>query len=150
MKRILAIIVVLVTFAGIANAQISIKKSEVGRPVQVAVLSPFWSWLDKIDDYYFVSMKSSNQFDDVFVMRIGKTQEECLESISSLIDLAKTIKKEDSFEIDNGLGQVYNVSQYGDFGATGLLFQAEGHAGHGYLLMSNMTKAQKWIQKNLQ
>ena len=44
MKRILTTLIVLVTFAGIADAQISIKKSDVGKPKQMTTLSMSWSW----------------------------------------------------------------------------------------------------------
>ena len=134
MKKILSIIVVLVACAGIANAQISIKKSAVDRPEQLTTLSPMWSWLYKINDAYFLVMKSDNQFDDWFWLRIGKTKEECLESIASLQDLCKTITDKDRFEIDNGREKQYIVTQYKAMGITGLHFDGAGYAGFGYIV----------------
>lgn len=150
MKKILSIIVALVALTGIANAQITIKKSAVDRPEQLTTLSPMWSWLYKINDAYFLVMKSDNQFDDWFWLRIGKTKDECLESIASLQDLCKTITDKDRFEIDNGLEKQYIVTQYKAMGITGLHFDGVGYAGFGYILPANLTKAQKWIQKNLE
>lgn len=150
MRKIFTITLVLVALTGIVNAQITIKKSAVDRPEQLTTLSPMWSWLYKINDAYFLVMKSDNQFDDWFWLRIGKTKDECLESIASLQDLCKTITDKDRFEIDNGREKQYIVTQYKAMGITGLHFDGVGYAGFGYILPANLTKAQKWIQKNLE
>lgn len=150
MKKILSIIVVLVALTGIANAQITIKKSAVGRPVQVATLSQAWSWLYKVDDMYFIGMKSDNQFETWFWMSLGKTKDECLESLSSLLELCDTITDEDAYDIDNGIGEKLSVTKYKAMGMNGLKFRDDSHVGFGYILPANLTKAQKWIQKNLE
>lgn len=150
MKKIIPILLALVAFAGSANAQITIKKSDVDRPEQLTILSPMWSWLYKSNNAYYLVMKSDNQFDDWFWLRIGETKDECLESIESLQELCKTITDKDRFEIDNGKGKQFIVTQYKALGITGLHFDGGGYAGFGYLLPANLAKAQKWIQKNVE
>ena len=49
MKKILSLIVALVTITGIASAQINIKKSNVGKPQEMTTLSMYWSWIYKVD-----------------------------------------------------------------------------------------------------
>ena len=150
MKKILTILISLMVFAWVADAQISIKKSDIDNPEQVATLSPAWSWLYKMNDAYFVVMKSSNQFDDWYWLKIGKTKEECLESLTSLQDLCKTITETDRFEIDNGLGQTFSVTQYKMMGVGGIQFKDQSHAGFGYLIPGNFNKAIKWIQTKVE
>ena len=149
MKKILPIIIALVAFSGIANAQISIKKSDVGRARQVATLAMYWSWIYQIDSTYYLVMKSDNQFDDSYWLRIGETKDECIGSLNSLKELAQTITDSDRFEIDNGEHITFIATQYKSMGIKGVKFQGRGHAGIGYILPSNLDKAIKWIEKNV-
>lgn len=149
MKRYLLILLALVTFAGIADAQISIKKSDTGKAKQETTLSMSWSWIYSADNSYFIVMKSDNQFDDSFWLKMGETQEECIETINSLLELCKTIGESDRYEIDNGAGETFDVTQYKALGATGIRFHGDGYAGSAFLLASNLNKALKWIQKNV-
>lgn len=150
MKKLLSIIIALVTFAGMADAQITIKKSDTGKAERMTTLSMYWSWIYRLDDAYFLVMKSSNQFDDSFWMNLGTNQEECMESVNALIDLAKTITDTDRYELGNGVGDTYDVTRYNDFGAKGLRFDGESHAGFGYIILANLNKAAKWIQTNIE
>ena len=149
MKKILSILIALVTFAGIADAQISIKKSDIGKGKQVATLAMSWSWIYQDGDGYFLDMKSDNQYDDHFLLHLGKTKDECVESLNSLLELANTIGETDRFNIDNGAGEVFDVTQYKAIGMKGLRFHGEGYAGTSYLTPNNLNKALKWIQKNV-
>ena len=149
MKKFVSILIALLTFAGISDAQISIKKSETGKAEQVLTLSASWSWIYKSGDSYFIVMKSDNQFDDAYWLKIGDTCEECEESVSSLLELANTIGESDRYDIDNGEGSTFRVTQYKAIGMKGLRFDGEGYAGRSYILASNLNKAIKWIRKNL-
>ena len=150
MKKFLSIIIALAAFVGIANAQISINKSNVDKPKQMTTLSMAWSWIYYFDNSYFIVMKSDNEFDDPFWLRIGKTKDECVESISSLQDLAETIGETESFDIDNGEGRTFRVTQYNALGLKGLSFRGDGFAGTTYILSSALKKALKWTQKNIE
>ena len=149
MKKILSIIIALVTFAGIADAQISVKKSEFERAKQVATLGMSWSWLYQQGDSYYLVMKSDNQFDDSFWLKIGTTREECEESVKSLLELCESITDTDIFYLDNGEGDTFDVTRYKMMGVKGLYFRDKGHAGAAYILPANLNKALKWIGKSL-
>ena len=149
MKRILTTLIVLVTFAGIADAQISIKKSDVGKPKQMTTLSMSWSWIYQADDSYFLVMKSDNQFDDHYWLKIGDTKEECLESLSALQEMMDNMGDSDRYEVDNGMGESFSVTISRELGIKKLTFNGESYAGAGFLLASNLSKAIKWIEKNV-
>ena len=149
MKRILTTLIVLVTFAGIADAQISIKKSDVGKPKQMTTLSMSWSWIYQADDSYFLVMKSDNQFDDHYWLKIGDTREECLESLSALQEMMDNMGETERYNVDNGMGESFSVTLSREFGIKKLTFNGEFYAGAGFLLASNLTKATKWIEKNV-
>lgn len=149
MKKILSILIALVTFAWVADAQISIKKSEFEKPKQVATLQQYWAWIYQADESYYLVMKSDNQFDDSFWLKIGTTREECEESVKSLLELCGTITDTDRFDIDNGAGETFDVTQYKAMGLKGLRFHGKGHSGGAYILPANLNKALKWIGKNL-
>lgn len=148
MKKIISILIALVTIAGVADAQISINKSEVDKAKQVATLSMAWSWIYQDSDGYYLVMKSDNQFDDSYWLHIGKTKDECLESLASLSELFDMGETE-RFDIDNGIGESYDVTLGRELGIKKLIFHGEGYAGSGFLLASNISKAEKWIEKNM-
>lgn len=149
MKRILTTLISLVIFAGIADAQISIKKSDVGKPKQMTTLSMSWSWIYQADDSYFLVMKSDNQFDDHYWLKIGDTREECLESLSALQEMMDNMGETERYNVDNGMGESFSVTLSRELGIKKLTFNGESYAGAGFLLASNLSKATKWIEKNV-
>lgn len=149
MKRILTTLIALVTFAGIAYAQISIKKSDVGKPKQMTTLSMSWSWIYQADDSYFLVMKSDNQFDDHYWLKIGDTREECLESLSALQEMMDNMGETERYNVENGMGESFSVTISRELGIKKLTFNGESYAGAGFLLASNLSKATKWIEKNV-
>ena len=149
MKRILTTLIALVIFAGIADAQISIKKSDVGKPKQMTTLSMSWSWIYQADDSYFLVMKSDNQFDDHYWLKIGDTREECLESISALQEMMDNMGETERYNVDTGMGESFSVTLSRELGIKKLTFNGESYAGAGFLLASNLSKAIKWIEKNV-
>lgn len=149
MKRILTTLIALVIFAGIADAQISIKKSDVGKPKQMTTLSMSWSWIYQADDSYFLVMKSDNQFDDHYWLKIGDTKEECLESLSALQEMMDNMGETERYNVDNGMGESFSVTLSRELGIKKLTFNGESYAGAGFLLASNLSKAIKWIEKNV-
>ena len=149
MKRILTTLIALVIFAGIADAQISIKKSDVGKPKQMTTLSMSWSWIYQADDSYFLVMKSDNQFDHNYWLKIGDTKEECLESLSALQEMMDNMGETERYNVDNGMGESFSVTLSRELGIKKLTFNGESYAGAGFLLASNLSKAIKWIEKNV-
>ena len=149
MRKILSILLSLVTFAGIADAQITIKKSDVGKPKQMTTLSMSWSWIYQADDSYFLVMKSDNQFDDWYWLKMGETKEECLESLSALQEMMDSMGETERYNVDNGMGESFSVTLSRELGIKKLIFHGEHYAGAGFLIAPNLTKATKWIEKNV-
>ena len=149
MRKILSILIALVTLAGIADAQIKVKKSDVGKPKQMTTLSMSWSWIYRANDSYFLVMKSDNQFDDWYWLKIGDTRKECLESISALQEMMENMGESDRYNVDNGMGESFSVTLSRELGIKKLTFNGEHYAGAGFLLANNLTKATKWIEKNM-
>ena len=149
MRKILSILIALVTFAGNADAQITIKKSDIGKPKQMTTLSMSWSWIYQADDSYFLVMKSDNQFDDHYWLKIGDTKEACLESITALQEMMDTMGESDRYDVDNGAGETFSVTSTKELGIKKLIFHGENYAGAGFLIAPNLTKAAKWIEKNV-
>lgn len=149
MRKILSILIALVTFAGIADAQISIKKSDIGKPKQMTTLSMSWSWIYQADDSYFLVMKSDNHFDDWYWLKMGDTKEACLESITALKEMMDTMGESDRYDVDNGAGETFSVTSTKELGIKKLIFHGEHYAGAGFLIAPNLTKATKWIEKNV-
>ena len=149
MKRILSIIIALLALSWAADAQVTITKSDVGRAKQLTTLSTSWSWIYKQDDLYFIVLKSDNRFDDSYWLSLGSTRDDCIETILDLLDLAETIEEIDNYNIDNGVGEVYDVGQYKMLGIKGLRFYGDGYAGTAYITLPNLNKALKWIEMNL-
>lgn len=149
MNKVLFSIIVSCAFALGSSAQIHISKSDVDKPIELTTLSLSWSWLYQSGDFYYMVMKSDNQFDDYYWMNLGKTKDACIVSLTSLLDLTDTIEESDRYDIDNGVGDVFNVTLYSALGMRGLRFHGEGYAGTAYILQSNLKKAIKWIRKNL-
>lgn len=139
----------MVAFACAASAQITISKSSTGTPKQEAVLQMAWAWLYSHDGEYLMVLKSNNQFDDGFWLLLGKTKDECITSLNAIQELIDNIGETDRFEISNGRGAIFQVSQYKALGIKGLYLDDNSHAGSGYILPSYITKARRWIEQNL-
>ena len=109
-KIIVAIISAMILMPTMADAQIVVKKKD-SAPTKVATISMQWYDLYRHDDNYLLSMKSTNQFDDCFLLKLGN-KEEAVESLNALIDLCESLAKDDVVEISNGLGKTYIVHRY--------------------------------------
>jgi len=149
MKKIISILIALVTIAGVADAQITVRKSEAEVPQKLTTLSMYWSWIYSQNDSYYLVMNSTNEFDNNFWLKIGSNKEECLESLSSLLELFDTMEETDRFDIGNGEGESFSVTMGRELGIEKLIFHGEGYAGTGFLYASNISKAEKWIEKNM-
>lgn len=143
MKKLLSVAVALFVFMAMGNAQIHIEKSPVSRSEQLTTLTMSWCWLYQQGDEYYIAMKTDNVFDNYMDITIGKTKEECLATLESLKELIETITDSDYYYVDK-----YTVKLFNAMGAKGLTVSGKGYAGNGYLYLSAIKKASKWIEKN--
>ena len=105
MKKIIIALIALMMIPALADAQIVVKEKKT-TPVKVATISVGWYDLYIYEGIYMLSLKSTNQFDDHFWLRLGN-REEAIVSLTTLIELCDTIKKDDFIEISNGLNKTY-------------------------------------------
>lgn len=124
-----------------ASAQITIKgKTETKL---IATLATQWNWLYQIDDTYILCIKSDNQFDDSYDLILGKTRNECLESLSALMEFC-TLPVGETYEIENG-GRTFSVGRHSLMGEKSMSIFGSGHAGHGIVNLQALKKAVKYF-----
>ena len=138
-KIIIAIISAMILMPTMADAQIQVKK----QPKIETIKSLRMGYVDlcKSEEIYFLSLRSDNQFDDPYFILLGEGKEAAIESINSLIEVASTITKEDSFEFNDGRKDFYILR--GMFKGE-VWFKADGYAGYGKtstMELSNLLKA---------
>ncbi len=127
-------------------AQLNVKKSVVGKPVEECVISMQWAWIYLHNNSHWLVLKSSNQFDDWYWIRLGTTKAQCVETANQLKELAETITDTDVYYIDNGQGEQFRVTQYKALGIDGLWFAADGRAGGGNIQMPYIKKVCRWCE----
>lgn len=148
MKR--TIIALLVTLVAVqANAQLKVSKSQVDKPEKVETLYQMWNWLNRNGDVYYLTARSTNRYDNHYMLMLGKTYEECLSSLDALEELVTTMSKTDSYDIDNGFGSAYTATLYSEMGTQGLSLSGDGFAEPGILFKVSIRKAIGWVRQNL-
>lgn len=124
-----------------ANAQITIKR-ETNPLKKVATIDPYWQWLYTCEDEeagfrFLFSMKSDNRFDDsTYMISLGSTKEEALESVDALMSLL-SMGTDESATIRDWTGVDLKIYKCG---ANGLAFYStkqkiagQGHTYKSYL-----------------
>lgn len=146
MKKL--IIVALALFVSLSSfAQLKVQKSIVDKPVQEYVVSMQWAWIYLHGNSHWLVLKSSNQFDNWYWLRLGTTKAECVATANQLKELAETIGESDAYEIDNGRGEMFRVTQYKALGIDGLWFSSADRAGGGNIQMPYIKKVCRWCEE---
>ena len=148
MRRII-IIIILALMTTQASAQLQISKSKVGKSERVETLYAQWNWLNRNGDVYYLTARSTNRYDNHYMLMLGKTYEECLASLEALEQLLTTISKTDAYDVNNGFGSTYRVTLYNELGTQGLSLKGDGFADTGYLYKVSIRKAIGWVRQNL-
>ena len=99
MKKILILFATLMMMPVIAEAQIVVK--ERTKVETIKKLRMGWVSLDKTGTSYFLCVRSDNQFDDTYTIHLGQSKEDAIASLNTLIEVAKTLKKDESVKFDN-------------------------------------------------
>lgn len=99
MKKILILFATLIVMPMIAEAQIVVK--EKTKVETIKRLRMGWVSLDKTGTSYFLCIRSDNQFDDTYTIHLGQSKEDAISSLYTLIELTKTLKKDESVKFDN-------------------------------------------------
>lgn len=141
MKKIFALAIALMTFFPVMNAQISINKStkiETIKNWRMGYVS-----LTRNDGWYSLCLRSDNQFDKSYIIVLGE-KEKAEQSLQALIDLASTITKEETVEIENGYQTIRAFK--GAFKGE-LWFKADGYAGYGKTAKIELEQVLKTLKK---
>ena len=141
MKRVFYIILAIMFLLPIhANAQIKKTgkfKSETIQSLRMGVVS-----LKVADGEYYISFKTTNQFDDLMTLKLGETKESAIQSIQDIIDILDSLHGNEIQYIDNGYGREFRL-----FKIMGALYiAADGYAGNGNASKGELKKLLKALQ----
>lgn len=148
MRRII-IIIILALMTMQASAQLQISKSKAGKSERIETLYAQWNWLNRNGDVYYLTARSTNRYDNNYMLMLGKTYEECLASLEALEQLLTAMSKTDSYDIDNGFGSAYTATLFSELGMQGLSLSGDGFAAPGTLYRVSIRKAIGWLRQNL-
>ena len=125
-KIIIAIISAMILLPTMADAQIQVNKQTKRETIKSLRMG--YVTLSKTEESYFLSMISSNQFDNAYVIFLGEGREAAVQSLNSLIEVASTITKKDTIEFNDGIKD-YRI--YRGMFKSEVWFKADGYAGYG-------------------
>ena len=131
MKKIILILIAFMTLVPMADAQITIK-SKSNKETLLSIRMGFITL--NYDDRYYLALSTTNQFDDLMILPLGKEKKEAMSTIEALIDITTTIKKGDSVSIESIYGQEFLISW---FAKNTILIHSKGYAAS-----SNTNKAE--------
>lgn len=109
MKRLI-IIVVLALLPFVGNAQLNVTSQTTKRVTLCSARMGNIS-LVKNGEHYFLSICSSNQFEDPEAFYLGDTKESCKETLTDLLGLFGSMSKEDRMDVDNA-GETVTLFKY--------------------------------------
>lgn len=144
MKKIIIAVIFAMLLPTMADAQIKVEKQN--KMEKVAVISPQWYTLYYSQDCYYLSLKSTNQFDDNFFIVLGN-KKEAIESMETLISLCDTLGKDESVEFKNGAGNTYTIYKY--MGGVSFHQKEPGMAGFTYIVKSYLKKTKTKIEEHI-
>lgn len=75
---------------------------------------------------YYISMLTTNQFDDAMLLKLGNSKESAIQSLNDLIEISSNISGQECVKIDNGYGRELRIYK-GAMG--GISIHADGYAG---------------------
>ena len=126
MKKILiAIITAMILMPIMADAQIQ-KKSTTKTETLLSLRMGYMN-LKLSEGMYFITMLTTNQFDDAMLLKLGDTKESAIQSLNDLMEITSSISGQECVRIDNGFGRELRFYK-GAMG--GVTIQADGHAGY--------------------
>ena len=141
MKKILLLVIAIMTFAPMTNAQI--KKTGESNTKTIASVRMGIVVLRQSDKDFYLSMTTTNQFDNAMLLKLGDTKESAKQSLNDLLDILESLDGDASQYIDNGFGRELRLWKL--MGA--LYISADGYAGNGNIAKSELKKFIKALQE---
>lgn len=123
-KIIIAIISAMILMPTMADAQIQktgTLKTKTLSSVRMGVVNL------KLNENgtYYLAMKTTNQFDDYMILKLGENKESAIQSLNDLLDIFDSLKGESTQYIQNGYGRELRLWKV--MGA--LYMSSDGYAG---------------------
>ena len=112
-------------------------KSETIESVRMGIVS-----LKKAENEYYLTFKTTNQFDDLMVLKLGDSKESAIQSLQDILEILDTLQGNATQYIDNGYGREFRL--YKVMGA--LYISADGYAGDGNASKGELKKLLKALQ----
>lgn len=140
-KIIIAIISAMILMPSMAEAQIV--KTGKSETITLSSVRMGYVNLKKSGDWYYLAMRTSNQFDDYMLLRLGNTKVGAIQSLNDLLSLLETLSGSECQRISNGYGEELRI--YKELWA--LNFHADGYAGFAGISKQELKKFIKVIQK---
>lgn len=129
-----------------AEAQVVVKKKST-----MVELASYRTGIVKLTKHesgrIILSIRSDNQYDDLYLINLGSSKAEAIKSMESLVELASTIKKDESYEV-HGLTKTYNA--YKGLMKGELWLKGEYYAGWGKTGKSELKRILDFIMYDYQ
>lgn len=143
MKKILiAIITSMILMPIMADAQIQ-KKSTTKTETLLSLRMGYMN-LKLSEGMYFITMLTTNQFDDAMLLKLGDTKESAIQSLNDLMEITSSISGQECVRIDNGFGRELRFYK-GAMG--GVSINADGYAGTVNTAKSEFKKMRDKLMK---
>ena len=126
MKKIILLIIALISLPMMADAQITIKEKNSIETIKS--LGMGWVTLTCSEDYYVLCIQSDNQFDDHYVIGLGSGKAKASASLQALVSIASTLKKNESVTFTTG-SKEYSIHRGLTKGE--IMIKGEYYAGWG-------------------
>lgn len=139
MQKFLLLLLSIIAFTFTCNAQLTIKSENSVK--RIATIRSTYSSLYYDDEFgYHLTIHSSNQFDDLYIISLGQ-DEIAIETLNTLIEIGET---EESVTVENN-NKEYTIYGKKFLGITAIFIQGKYYAGYCSLNVSELKKAIKII-----
>jgi hypothetical protein len=141
MKKILLMVIALMTLVPMADAQI--KKTGETKTETISSLRTGVVSLKLSKGMYYLTLRTTKQFDDPMILKLGDSKESAIQSLNDLIDILDSLQGNATQYIDNGFGKEFRL-----FKMMGALYiDADGYAGNGNISKGELNKLIKALSK---
>ena len=139
MKRFISIVAALLAFGLAASAQLKVTH-EFEKTEKIATARLGFVRLEKSGDRVYMTLPSSNKFDDTELFWLGKTVHSAAQTLADIVDLFDTL--EEAVKVQDAFGKDVLISKMGG----NLYFHFEIQAGQRFLSKAEAKKLLNALQ----
>lgn len=148
MKRVVILIVSVLTLMAFtlpASAQLNITSEQI-KVEKIGTLRSTYAFLYAEGTSFFLSVRSSNQFDDPCLFFLGDTAEASVLTLKDLCELCETMDNNAAINVEDAKGQKAVLIKKKMLGKPYLDISMEGQAGTSNLTLPELQKAIELIE----